>query len=909
MIRSTYRVQLHPERGFASLDKDLEYLRDLGIHAVYASPVFEARPGSTHGYDIFDPTRIRGELGGADGFEAVLENARDLGLAWVQDIVPNHMALDSRNPFVRDVLAKGTESRYSGLFAINWEHPDPVFNGRLSLPVLGEPYAEALHSGRLHFEMENGHLVLAYFEHRFPLGPKGVRAILRETLPRLERGEVATLVTRALHLLADARFDQAAQWLAEQCAAKPDLEKALDRTCSEMAVGSRHSIIANEAYAPVWWKTAAVCLNYTRFFSINDLIRVRVEDPDVFQTTHTLLRDLLRRNRVQGLRVDHIDGLRAPKEYLHRLQTLGAGPVWVEKILGPEERLSQDWPIAGSTGYDFLAWTQGVLTDPAGAEAMRDDFARLNGDREPEALAFEAKEQVLYEEFEGDLHNVAAVLRQLAAHFPAGRDMLGSRLENALAAVLAGMPIYRLYGEHETLSGQESVAVDTAVARARDRRPELDNEIMFLESVLRWHGFTEVLPRARRLWRDFWQRFQQLASPLTAKGIEDTLLYRYFPVAASAEVGCEPSAPARTPAAFTDWMQNRVARWPRSMNTTATHDTKRGEDVRARLTALSEFHQEWQQMWPKWRELMEPLCETVGNVRTPDIAEQYFILQTLLGTWPLDHDPDASYTGRLQEYMYKALREAKRHSCWTAPDTEYEATVARFVHRLLEAPEGAPLRDALAPFAARIGFGGMLNGLAQVVLKCTLPGIPDVYQGCEYWDLSLVDPDNRRDVDFDRRRESLAAVRQAVQEDPVQCWWDVCATWTDSRIKQLLLHLCLQTRNRYPDPFVQGEFVSLSVEGEFQDHVLAFLRHYGHTWVLAALPRLPRGVAGAQAWPVGERWGETSIVLPRVTCGEWHCQLTGARHTTGQRLPVQQVFQELPLALWVTEREGGQCPV
>lgn len=909
MILSTYRIQFHPGYGFAALGHDAAYLRELGVGAVYASPICEARTGSTHGYDILDPNQIRSELGGQAAFIALTDRVHGLGLDWVQDIVPNHMALDAQNPYLGDVLVWGRKSPQSDVFSIDWEHPDPVLHGRLALPMLGEPYKEALETNRLQIGLEQGALWLCYFEHRFPLGPAGVQGVLEAALQRNEQPEVAQSLRQALENLATRGFEQGSGWLARQCAKHKALRQGLETTCAEMAPDKVHAILCQEAYVPLWWQTAALCLNYTRFFSINDLIRVRVENESVFERTHGLIGELVAQGRIQGLRVDHVDGLLRPGEYVQQLQRRHPAPIWVEKILAPEERLPQDWPVSGSTGYDFLYWSQALLTDPHGAEGLLQLFEDLGLGQSAQELVRGAKTQVLYAEFEGDLKNTAGALRRLAAQGVSGRDLLGSRLELALATVTIGLPVYRLYGRNASLHHQEQEALQTAIDAARVAHPELEPEIAFLHQVLSWQGIGGCDSQTRELWQDFWERFQQLASPVTAKGVEDTFVYRYFPLACAAEVGCEPSDPCRTPREFAAWMQKRLCRWPQAMNATATHDTKRGEDTRARLMALSEWSAYWQQHLPQWQELMAPLVEKMGTRQVPDTREQYLLLQTLLGTWPVETELEDTYTTRVQEYMTKALREAKYHTSWAEPQTEYEQAVQAFVARLVTSAEGAVFREAFIPFVREIAFGGMLNSLALVALKCLLPGIPDIYQGCEYWDLSLVDPDNRRPVDYERRRTTLAALQQALQRDVRQCWREVCKNWPDGRLKQLVLHLCLQTRHRFPDTFLHGEFVPLTVQGPRAENVFAFMRHYKSTWILAAVPRLPRAVAGARTWPVGDVWENTVVCVPRMTCGRWQCQLTGAERTTGAQIEAQVLFAELPLALWVGDREKGQCPI
>ncbi|MGM0645705.1 MAG: malto-oligosyltrehalose synthase [Thermodesulfobacteriota bacterium] len=908
MIHSTYRIQFHPGYGFAALEHDAAYLRDLGVAAVYASPIFEAQTGSTHGYDILDPNRIRPELGGQAAFATLTDRMQSLGLEWVQDIVPNHMALDAQNPYLFDVLLLGRKSTQSDVFSIDWEHPDPVLHGRLGLPLLGEPYKDALESGRLQLSVEQGALWVCYFEHRFPLSSGGVQKVLYAALQRRAQGEVARILTEAQDKLAAWSFAQGASWLARQCSQQESLQRILETTCAEMPPADLHTILCQEAYALLWWKTAALCLNYTRFFSINDLIRVRVEEESVFERTHELIDTLVAQGRIQGLRVDHVDGLLRPGEYVRRLQARHPVPIWVEKILAPEERLPQEWPVCGSTGYDFLYWSQALLTEPQGAQELLQLFARLGTGESAQEMVRDAKTQVLYAEFEGDLKNTAVKLRQLAAQCISGRDLLGSRLEAALAAVVIGLPVYRLYGHNASLSQQEQEALQTAVGAARATRPELEPEIAFVEQVLSWSGSDDG-PQTRELWQDFWERFQQLASPVTAKGVEDTFVYRYFPLACAAEVGCEPAEPSRPPHEFATWMQGRLCRWPQAMNATATHDTKRGEDTRARLVALSERSAHWQHHLPQWQALLAPLLKEVDGCQVPDTVEQYLLLQTLLGTWPVESDPEGTYTTRMQEYMTKALREAKRHTDWAKPHPDYEQAVQTFVARLLESPEGEPFREAFVPFVRDIAFGGMLNSLAQVVLKCLLPGIPDIYQGCEYWDLSLVDPDNRRPVDYERRRTTLASLQQALRADPWQCWREVCAHWPDGRLKQLVLHLCLQARHNFPDTFLHGEFLPLPVQGPRAENVFVFLRHYGSTWILAAVPRLSFAVAGSRTWPVGDVWEGTVVRMPRVTGGRWQCQLTGEGTTTGDQIEVQDLFAELPMALWVGERERGQCPI
>ncbi len=883
-LLATYRVQLHAGFGFDDVAAAAPYLAALGVSHVYCSPYLQAAPGSTHGYDVVDHSRLNEELGGEAAFERMCAALAAVGLRHIVDIVPNHMSVATeafghaaggrRNAWWWDVLENGPSSRFASFFDIDWSPPDDRLRQRVLLPVLGDHYGRVLEAGDLRVEREGGSFVVRYFEHEAPVSPRTVDELLGEAAEACQSDELASVAVAFGRLPPASATDR--ESVDERHRDKEVLRANLERLLEEgPAVASAvdaalralnadvdhlDALLQRQNFRLALWRTAGQELDYRRFFDVPELVALRVEDPRVFEESHQLILGLVADGKVDGLRIDHPDGLRDPQAYLERLP--GDVYVVVEKILGADEGLRRSWPVAGTTGYDYLNRVLGLFVDPEGEEQLTELYGRFTGEETDfETVAYEAQQLVMRQALAADLDRLTALATEVCDRHRRYRDYSRRDLRAALRELAACFPVYRSYVVPGLACAEEDAAlVEAAVAAAAERRPDIDPDLLaFLRDVLlgRVEGEVEA---------DLALRFQQFSSPVMAKGVEDTAFYRYFRLAALNEVGGEPARFGTSVDEFHAANLAAAEAWPATMLATSTHDTKRAEDVRARLAVLSEMPGQWALAVRRWAAL------NAGPRRGdwPDANTEYLLYQTLVGAWPIDVD-------RVQAYLSKATKEAKRHTSWIDPDEEYEAAVADFAAAVLADDEFvAELETFLRPVVE----AGRVNSLAQTLLKLTSPGVPDVYQGTELWDLSLVDPDNRRPVDYDARRQLLDKVREA---GPAEVW----PAWADEGGAKLwLVHRTLEARRRRPAAFTGGgaSYRPLWAEGEKASSVVAFVR--GDEMVTVT-PRLVHGVDG--------EWGDTSLTLPP---GRWADELGGERSWDGdQPVRVADLLSELPVIL------------
>ena len=824
--RATMRLQLHKGFTFADAERLVPYLRDLGISHLYVSPILTARPGSMHGYDVVDATRVNPELGGEDALKRLVAALRSAGLGLIVDIVPNHMAADERrNAWWRDVLMHGPASRYAGFFDIDWRPPDPALHDKVLLPILGKPYGEALRDGEITLGREaSDEPVICYFARRLPL-------------------------------------------------------RAADHATEVHNEAELHALLERQHYRLAWWRTAGDEINWRRFFNINGLVGLRVEEPAVFEAAHVTLFRLYESRLIDGLRVDHVDGLADPGEYCRRLRTRldELGPdrrayLVVEKILGAGERLPDNWSVDGSTGYDFMDDVSALLHDPAGEAPLTELWATTSG----RAASFAAEEvaarrEVLDRQFAAQRDAAVGALHRIARSDIATRDVTFAAIRRALDLLIAHFPNYRSYGLAPR-SESDAAAFARALAGARREARAADRPV--LDLLGRWLGGATPPPCGLAARREAVARFQQLAAPVAAKAVEDTAFYRYGRLLSRNDVGADPGVFAMTPARFHANCLRRRQHFPDALLATATHDHKRGEDVRARLAVLSEMPREWSAWVRRWMG-RNASHRGVG----PSAADELMLYQTIVGAWPmqLDAGDDAgrhAFTERLAAWQHKAQREARLATDWETPDLEYEEAARSYLYSIMA---DATFIGEAADMARRIGPAGAVNGLAQTMLKLTAAGVPDFFQGCELWDQSLVDPDNRRPVDFAMRIEALRRASSA--------------SWRDGRVKQALIHQVLHVRSTMPALFARGDYRPLIAEGAMADHVLAFARTHGEQAVIIAVPRLVLRMLRAEDG-IGipaEAWGDTRINLP-----------DDLARRRGRTLPVADVLREIPVALLVT---------
>ena len=913
---ATYRLQLTKDFGFDDAAKLVPYLKRLGISHLYASPFLKARAGSTHGYDIVDHRELNPELGGDAGFARLSDAlaAEDLGL--ILDFVPNHMGVGrADNEWWLDVLEWGQKSPYARFFDIDWETIPNKAEGGVLLPILGRLYGDALEAGeiKLAYDAAEGSFSAWYFEHRLPIRPNRYGDILRNVVAAA--GATAEPAARRLIEIASlhpdprdpARKDAPAlkAMLAAATGAAEVIERGLKAyrpSEDPAALMALHRLLERQHYRLAHWRVAVTEINYRRFFDINDLAGLRVEDMRAFTAVHHLVAGLIAENRLHGLRLDHIDGLQNPAQYTERLQRLvrrlRRGPrarrpfyILVEKILGEGEPLPRLPGVAGTTGYEWLNVISRLLVDPGGMPTLEAAARQQTGVVAPfEDIVRQAKRRVLDTMLASEFTVLSRLLARIASGHWRTRDFTLDRLRGALRLCILHFPVYRTYVDPDGASDADRATIGRAIAAARSEWFGPDTEIFeFLQDALTLdligtdrQGFSKA-----RVIR-FAMKVQQLTGPVMAKSLEDTAFYRYAPLLALNEVGGEPTAPALSTDAFHAMMRERAERAPHGMTATATHDTKRGEDARARLLALSEFADEWSELVTAWATANAPLVSEAEGRRAPSRLHEYLIYQTLLGAWPLE-GPDDNFVARMEAYAVKAARESKLETSWMNPNEAYEAALAGFVRGLLDRSRSAAFMNAFDVFARRIALVGALNGLVQLTLKAMMPGVPDFYQGTEYWDLSLVDPDNRRPVDFSARSQALDHVTNAPD------WPRLAEHWTTGDIKLALTRELLAVRRALPDLFAHGDYRALSVHGDDAGHVVAFARTRGRDAIIVVAGRhFAPCSEGGRRWAAGESWNAT-VGLQDFAIGR--SILPGQQEAAKGQAPVSALLDVLPVAV------------
>jgi (1->4)-alpha-D-glucan 1-alpha-D-glucosylmutase len=934
---ATYRLQFTADFGFAHARQILPYLRALGISDIYASPIFHARPGSTHGYDVVDPNRLNPELGSVEDFEELIEEARRLGLGWVQDIVPNHMAYDSQNRMLMDVLENGAASQYSDFFDIDWNHPYENMRGKVLAPFLGRFYGECLEDGEITLHYDESGLNVRYFSLTLPVNIEAYSDVLAENLTALRRrlgaahldfikllGVLYTLKNIAPKQESAERADQIVfvkSILWELYNANDAIKQHLDANLAKFngtkgepeSFNSLDRLLAQQCYRLSFWKVAAEELDYRRFFNINELISLRMEEEKVYRHTHALILKLAREGKFTGLRVDHVDGLYDPLRYLGWLRRdSGEAYLAVEKILSFDEALPEMWPVQGTTGYEFLSYANGLFCARQQRGPFSQIYKRFTGSETScAALMVEKKRLIIGKYMAGDIEALAFLLKNVSSRDRHAADVTLYGLKRALVEVLAYFPVYRSYISAEQYGAEDRRWLTIAVERAKAANAGLLLELKFIERFLLLDFTDHQSEQEKSDWIHFVMRFQQLTGPLMAKGFEDTTLYVYNRLLSLNDVGGDPDHFGVSIEAFHEFNRRRRALWPHAMNATATHDTKRGEDARARINALSEFPQAWDEQLKSWSRINRPKKRRIKGVEVPDRNDEYFLYQTLIGSYPVDGPHDDSYLERLKSYLIKAVREAKVHTEWLKPDLAYEEAFVAFAEAILSTAKRNQFLAEFTPFANNIAYRGMFNSLGQVLLKVAAPGVPDVYQGTEYWDLSFVDPDNRRPVDFAERRRVLEELKSAEFADRFALLQNLLTHWPDGRVKLYLMHKLLSFRGDHAKLFAEGDYIPLRGDGPMGRQLCAFARRQGETWIVAIVPRLIGEMLGTAGTPVGETvWSSSTLTLPAGAPGEWRDVITGARVATapGRALPLDETLKHFPVSLLYGEQPKDGAP-
>jgi len=872
-LRATLRLQFHKGFTLEQAVPLVPYFAQLGISHIYASPLLAARAGSMHGYDVVDPTQVNPELGGEPALRRLVSTLRDHDMGLILDIVSNHMAVGgSDNPWWLDLLEWGRLSPYGEFFDIQWHSPDPLMEGQLLLPFLGSDYGVALQEGtlKLRFNAQTGSFHVEHYDHHFPICPNDYGELLRseEALKALADRFSALSYQTDAHALAIPLKEE-----LRHLATDPQVLEAIQNnlkhydSTSEEGFHKLHQLLERQSYRLASWRTAADDINWRRFFDINELGGLRVERPAVFEATHGKIFQLIAEGLVDGLRIDHIDGLADPRGYCRKLRRrvdlLAPGrhlPIYVEKILGAGETLHRDWAVDGTTGYEFMNQLSLLQHDPDGEFVLGDLWQRRT--ERPAAFIEEAqlaRQQILNGSLASDCESVAQALLQVARDDLMTRDLTLGAIRRVLQALIVHFPVYRTYISAMGRSEQDEVFFQQAMDGARQTLSEADWPV--LDCVAAWLGGTpwrrKPRGRSRKILKHACVRFQQLTSPAAAKAVEDTALYRSAVLLSRNDVGYNTEQFSAPVSDFHAVNQQRLNEFPDNLLATATHDHKRGEDTRARLAVLSERSHWYAEQIELWRALARPVRV---DDQMPSSGDELILYQALLGSWPLQlRDDDqagfADYAKRIWQWQQKALREAKLQSSWSAPNEAYENAAQAFTEKLLTGEEGELLRAALSKTVNSIAAAGALNGLAQTLLRMTVPGVPDLYQGNEFWDFSLVDPDNRRPVDY-------AAREHALQEPlpPVE----LLANWRDGRIKQALIAQVLNLRVEHAELFRRGSYQALEVLGSQAHNVLALAREHEGKQAIVIVPIRCAKLLENGAVPQVDalRWGDTRVVLP-----------------------------------------------
>ncbi|HEY3238029.1 MAG TPA: malto-oligosyltrehalose synthase [Acidimicrobiia bacterium] len=877
---STYRLQLQPAFGFDHAANLAPYLARLGISHLYASPYLQAAPGSTHGYDVVDHSKVNEELGGAEAHRRMCAALGEAGLGQVLDIVPNHMAVTSGNAWWWDVLENGPSSQYASYFDVDWDPPEGKLRNTVLMPILGNHYGRVLEAGEIQLRRQGGRFTVHYYDHALPVAPRSLDDLLAEAARRCGSMELESLATAFGRLPPSWATDRESvrerhrdkevlaatlERLAEE---EPDVAAALDAEVARTNADpdALDALLERQNYRLAFWRTAGRELDYRRFFDIHTLAALRMEDEAVFADTHELVAGWLRAGVLDGLRIDHPDGLRDPEGYLRRLAELDPGAwVVVEKILEPGERLPATWPVAGTTGYDFANRVTALLVDPAGEEPLDTTYAQFTRLRaEWPEVVWDKKHLVMREALSAEVNWLTGLAVEVCDRNRRYRDYTRHEIHESLREVIAAFPVYRTYVVPGVEPSPDDVAhVQDAVKTATERRPDLDADLLdFLGEVMlgHHHGGTPD-PRRGQVEDELVGRFQQVTGPVMAKGVEDTAFYTWTRLAALNEVGGDPGHFGLSVEEFHRHNETIQRTWPATMLTTSTHDTKRSEDVRARLALLSEIPDRFAEAIASWSS--HNRRHRIGD--QPDRNIEWLLYQTLVGAWPLPVE-------RAMTYIEKAAKEAKEHTSWVNPEPAYDAALRSFVEGVLADGEFLAQLDE---FAAPLVGPGRVNSLAMALLKLTSPGVPDTYQGTELWDLSLVDPDNRRPVDWESR---AALLSEAEAISPAEAW----GARADSGLpKMLLTQRALHLRRRRPEAF-RGEYSPLAASGTKAGHVVAYARG-GE--VVAVAPRLVLGLGG--------EWWDTALTLP---AGEWRDVLDGERRLKGG-VELAELLGPFPVAL------------
>jgi malto-oligosyltrehalose synthase/4-alpha-glucanotransferase len=896
--QSTYRIQFNKEFKFRHLRAYLEYLFLLGPGSIYASPVFGAAPGSMHGYDVTDPVILNPEIGQYDEFTSLLTELQKHGTGWIQDIVPNHMAFHTTNTWLMDVLEKGINSKYYRFFDIDLSHPD--FGGKLVVPFLGKSASEAVEEKELIIDWADGNFCFNYFGSRFPCNFETFKTLLliySENIPLEFKDAIRDYIS--MESIPEGFLDN--EWEGIKRRAKKLyslsgkfrglIASILASVISQkdMATG----LLNNQHYRLTSWKESFRALNYRRFFTVNELICLNMQDDAVFKAWHELVSREVNYKKINGLRIDHIDGLQKPFYYLEKLRLLAGEGTYIvaEKILGHEEVMPSHMPIQGTSGYDFLGIVNNLFTCGRNYKELKDFYENLTGiPGEVRDIIYEKKKFILTEWMAAEWENLARMLEKMgliSIDSPVSRESVKA----AIGEFLVMFPVYRLYSESFPLAHEDAEVVAEIISKTSQRNPDLAPALLTLGKLFLEPHEKDIEEKTLA----FFLRCMQFTGPLMAKGVEDTTMYYYNCFICHNEVGDHPGSEGITAEQYHERMLERQKNRPMSMNATSTHDTKRGEDARARLNVISEIPSEWIRHVRKWIELNAGFKTMIGDRPAPDANEEYFIYQTLYAVYPYNAKEAVDIQSRVRDYLVKALREAKTNSSWNDPDEDYEQAVVRFTENIL-AKGSDFLRDFL-PFLQNTASFGAVNSISQLVLKATSPGIPDFYQGTELWDFSLVDPDNRRPVDFSRRLKILKNLIGQEEEEPGKLFPELFNNINDGRLKLWMTYRLLQARRAHPELFLHGRYIPLKTSGKYAENVLSFARVYENEWLITVIPLYLAAAGFTGKFPMDFNWDDTSLEMPDFAPSGFFSS-AGMSIKISKKMPVSEIMK-VPCAVFL----------
>jgi (1->4)-alpha-D-glucan 1-alpha-D-glucosylmutase len=938
---ATYRLQFNKNFTFRDARALVPYLNALGVTDAYASPYFLAGAESLHGYDITDHNKLNGAIGSREDYDEWVAELHAHGMGQIADFVPNHMGIgDPQNRWWQDVLENGPSSQFAPYFDIDWHPLKQDLHDKVLLPILGDQYGRVLERGELKVRYEGGAFTLHYYEHVFPIAPGTYRFILDLALEILGPhaheefyAEVQSIRTALEYLPRRTETDP--EKISEREREKEIIKRRLDRRCGEAPLvleaiekaveqingkpgdprtfDRLDELLNAQSYRLAFWRVAAEEINYRRFFDVNDLAAIRMEVPEVFEATHRLLFELVGSGAINGVRIDHPDGLYQPQEYLEKLQRR-CGEVLdrpvgedtraiylvAEKILMRDEKLRRDWPVHGTTGYDFANDVAGVLVDAGAEDAITKTFKRFIGHSMHYGhLVYAKKRLVMRIAMANEVNVLGSMVDRLSEQNRWFRDFTLEALVRAVEETIACFPVYRTYVvPGQPVSEEDRKVIERAVTAAKRRNPAIEESVFnFVRDLLLLRLPENLDAEQRAAHEHFVLKFQQFTGPIMAKGVEDTVFYIYNRLTALNEVGGEPQQFGLSVEAFHRRNAERQREWPATLLATSTHDTKRSEDVRARILALSEIPQLWARSLSAWRTANRKFKKRVNEVEAPDADEEYLLYQTLLGTWPIDIDgaaaraPGEQYLLRIQQYMTKALKEAKLNTSWIQPNEEWDNAMAQFVASILAPEARNKFLPAFFPLLEELARLGAINSLSQTVLKLTSPGVPDIYQGTELWDDSLVDPDNRRPVDYARRRQVLAEAKNAQLKDLLR-------SWPDGRIKMRVMQWLLHLRHKSSELFREGEYEPLNFTGAFADCAIGFVRQRNQEAALVIVSRLSSRVGFP---PIGEKWQDTTAILSESFAGKEFRDVfcTGELRANNSQLKLADAMSQLPFAVLV----------